>query len=352
MDGLLLSTDERTRAFALPNVFRWKDEESGASTIALHQRRLYSSLDAEDAITVPGLNHALLVDRVSDINAPAISPALMLAHFEHVQAQFPSSVVLFSTVDEFMGQLSQHHSFGRVELPEVTHEIGSASVVGVASDPLLLSAFLNLRDLSARCVNDSDCDSCSRGFADFTRFLLAAAQPVQGGNVSGYLHPLQDDHSAYWQWSNAAFSAARDQPEVTALERSWQGSRGWSINRSLHALPDDHAVRTSFCALLNDTLIPPEIIDLDGLVPSTLLPGFDTGAAGYLVSFNTDGSTVGSSTIHTDAALLLVCPASSHPSVPSLCWAQSDRQGERHQLRRLGQPARPVPVSVPVRGRL
>ena len=96
--------------------------------------------------------------------------------------------------------------------------------------------------------------------------------------------------SPYWRWNNTAFAAVRGQPEVRALERSWQDSRTWSVNESLHTLLANHPVFTSFRALLNSTLIPPLVVNTCGLVQAPLLPGYDTGA--YLTSFATDGSVV------------------------------------------------------------
>ena len=135
VEALLLSTDERVKALSVPSVFTWWDVNSGASTIVLYEPRVHSSLNASDAITVPHLNHFLLIDRFFSTNGSHISPEVVLSHLAHVQAQFPHAEVAFSTVDEFVAQLLNHSRYGRVELPEVTAELGSSSVVGVANDP-------------------------------------------------------------------------------------------------------------------------------------------------------------------------------------------------------------------------
>ena len=292
VEAILLSTDDRVARMKVPRVFEWRDESSNRSTLVLYQHGLSTGLNASDAFVVDNFNHVLLLSRFIDTTTSTFAPHVIARQLEHVQSQYLNATVVLSTLDTFVSQLCHHGQLQRIELPVVTAELGSSSVVGAAGDPLLLAGYLNLQSLRSACIADSKCDNCSRAFSDFTQLLLTAAHPIQGANVSVELEAAQHGPpiGLYWKWNNCAFNAVRDTLQYRQLASSWNDSRLWSITGSLHALPANHSIPSTFRSLLNHTLLPPSTVNLTGLSPSKLLAGFDTGS--YLISFATDGSVV------------------------------------------------------------
>ena len=291
VDAILLSTDDRVARMQVPQVFQWQDD-SGNCTLVIYQHGLKTGLNASDAFTVDEFNHKLLLSRFIDTNTSDFTPDVIAQQLAYVQSQFPNATVLLSTLDTFVSQLRDHNQLQRIELPVVTGELGSSSVVGAASDPLLLSSYLNLQASRAACIADSECDSCSRSFWEYSQLLLTAAHPVQGANVSIELRATESGPPSgpYWQWNNSMFNGVRGTPNYRQLESSWLDSRAWAIDGSIHALPANHSIPSTFRSLLNNTLLPPATANLTGLSPSKLLAGFDTGD--FLISFATDSSVV------------------------------------------------------------
>ena len=292
VEAVLLSTDDRVARMKVPRVFEWLDRGSTTSTIVVYQHGLCTSLNASDAISVSGFNHQLLLSRFVDTNQSDFTPDVVAQQLQYAQSQFPNATVLLSTLDTFVSQLRHHSQLQRIALPVVTAELGSSSVLGAAGDPLLSASYLNLQSMRSACIADNECDNCSRAFWDFSQLLLTAAHPVQGTNVSIALKALEEGPPSgpYYQWNSSSFHAVRDTSEYRQLESSWNDSRLWSINASLHALPANHSIASAFRSLLNGTLLPSPTVNLTGLSPSRLLAGFDTGD--WLIGFATDGSVV------------------------------------------------------------
>ena len=292
VEAILLSTDDRVVRLRVPRVFKWRDDGTNTSTLVVYQHGLSTGLNASNAITVDKFNQKLLLSRFIDTNHSDFTPHAIARQLRYVQSQFPNATVLLSTLDTFVSQLRHHNQLQRIRLPVVTAELGSSSVIGAAGDPLLLAGYLNLQSLRNACIADSLCDNCSRSWSDYSQLLLTAAHPVQGANVSIELKALEDGPPAgrYWQWNNSQFKAVRDTLEYRRLASTWLDSRLWSINSSLHALPANHTIPSTFRSLVKGTLLPPATVNLTGLAPSKLLAGFDTGS--YLIGFATDGSIV------------------------------------------------------------
>ena len=320
VSAVMLTTDERVAAIGVPPVFAWQDNGTNSSVIALYQHGLHPFPEPGDGIGLTAFNHVLLPVFTENLNSStALTPASVVAVLTRAQSLFPSSTVLLSTLDDFVQQLCNHSVYGRVELPTVSAEVGSSSVVAAAADPLLAACYVNLLRERRRCVAEDDCDNCSRSFADFSLYLLAAAHPVLGGNVSRFLQAEADSDSPYWRWNNTDFAVCRDDDRVRELEQSWTDSRSWSIGRALQSLPADHSIVQRFREL-NSSLVPPPAPDLSGLSLSPLLPGWDTGDA--LVSFGGDGSIV--SLIHKASGVNYA--ASVDPLALPLYhwWAEAD----------------------------
>ena len=292
VEAIVLSMDDRVTRLAVPPVFEWHDKASGTSTLVIYQHGLSTGLNASGAISVKNFNHYLLLSRFIDTNHSDFTPDVIASQLAYVQSQFPNATVLLSTLDTFVSQLRHHSQLQRVQLPVVTAELGSSSVVGAASDPLLLAGYLNVQSMRSACIADLQCDNCSRAFWDFSQLLLTAVHPVQGANVSRTLRAMEagPPTGPYWQWNNSQFNSVRDTLEYRQLVASWNDSRLWSSTSSLQALPANHTIPSTFRPLLNHTLLPPPTVNLTGLVPSKLLAGFDTGQ--YLIGFGTDGSVV------------------------------------------------------------
>ena len=158
----------------VPRAFVWKDEVSGVSMPMLVHPFGYGGLGYEDAVVVPGLEHALVTEWLGDNQGPPDSVAQIVGDFAGVARAFPGAAVFSSTFDNF----TQHLRAPAVlqQLPVIRAEMGDTWIHGAPSDVIRLAYFKRAGVLAAACRASGQCSASDPVFANFTLLLLKCGE--------------------------------------------------------------------------------------------------------------------------------------------------------------------------------
>jgi hypothetical protein len=204
----------------VPEVFVWRDAESGRDLLVMYHRGSYG-----DVKIVPGLDEALAFAHTGDNLGPQ-TPADALRDVEALQARFPSAEIVGSTLDAFALALRRV----RDQLPVVTEELGDTWIHGVGSDPLKIAHFLELQRLRREWLRSGAAQHAGEGFDAFSDLLLMVPEHTWGMDIKTHL----EDFATYAQ---PAFTQARQSPNFQRVERSWDEQRQY-LRDAVSALPD------------------------------------------------------------------------------------------------------------------
>jgi hypothetical protein len=206
----------------VPDVFVWRDAESGESVLVMYHKGTYGDLKI-----VPGLDEAICFAHTND-NAGPQTPADALHNFDELQRQFPDAEIVGSTLDAFAVRLATIKD----RLPVLTSEIGDTWIHGVGSDPLKVSQFLTLQRLHGEWIADGTAAKPEHrsGVDAFSRLLMMVPEHTWGMDTKMHL----SDFATYRQ---PEFTAARQQPNFQVMEQSWDEQRGY-LRDAVASLPD------------------------------------------------------------------------------------------------------------------
>ncbi len=191
----------------VPDLFRWRDAETGAETIVA-----YSSSYAAD-IHRPHHQTALLFRMVGD-NMEVPSPADVRQWFRDTRAAHPNAAVRAGRLDDFAATLEPL----RAALPVVESEIGDSWIHGIGSDPWKVQRFRELMRLRKEWLRSRRLLPDSRCYIQFSRSMALVAEHTWGLSLGAYL----PDTTHY---TNEQFARARRRAAFRYCELSWQEQR-------------------------------------------------------------------------------------------------------------------------------
>ena len=237
----------------VPRVFLWKDGESGLSMPMMVHPYGYGGTDAEDAVILPGLGHAMVTAWRGDNAGPPSSVQEIEGDFASIRSRYPGASVFSSTFDNFTSHFVYNSSL-LAQLPVVTSELGDTWLHGAASDPVRTAFFKRAGVLLEDCLASG---ACAAGAGDAaltnaTRFLLKCGEHTWGKDIKTFLHDTEN-------WTNQQLQQmlAKGAPNFVDIVASWQEQRDWCITYALGALPPSHPLAQPLAAALADLTPPP-----------------------------------------------------------------------------------------------
>ena len=267
----------------VPRAFLWNDTASGASMPTLVHPYGYGGIEYEDAVIVPGLDHALVFAWRGDNQGPPDSVAEIEADFASVRQTFPGAAVFSSTFDNFTAHLQSPAVVA--SLPVVTSELGDTWIHGAASDPIRLAFMSRAFSLRDECVAAGTCNANDPQIANFTNFILKCGEHTWGADVKTFLHDTT-------HWSNAELQSELANPNASNFIYSvgtWNEQRSWCVDYAIAALAG-HSLAPAVAAAAADLHPPgaaPPPPSANGFNPFT--PGVTYDAGCWTLGF--DAST-------------------------------------------------------------
>ena len=256
----------------------------------LYHKGGYGGIDRSEALVIDGFNHVAVYAFNGD-NLGPYTAQYVVDTLSHLRSQFPNCTVKTSTFDAYVSPLWTAIQEKRVQLPVFAGiEMADTWTYGAASDPVKVAKVRALQRLRSECIADSDCDSKSYDFYNFSRLLLKAGEHTWGADVSAVLNiPDQfDANSSYYLWSNDGLQRGLERSEWQTLIETWREQRAWAVDIPLSALPAKHwmsvQARDAFAA------IQPAPVDLTGWQPVGSSQGANISGHGWEMGVGSDGS--------------------------------------------------------------
>lgn len=214
----------------VPRAYVWKDPVSQQSLLSLAHGFGYGGISYEDAVIIPGSEHALVFAWRGDNQGPPNSVAEIVGNIASVQAEFPGAAVFASTFDNFTQHVVGNASL-LAQLPALTAEIGSTWVHGEASEPFRTAFFKRAGRLRTACLAAGQCSYSDPVFANHTRLLLKCGEHTWGKDIKTFLHDQTN-------WSNAQLRAqlAANASNFFDVVNSWTEQRAWCVDYAIQAL--------------------------------------------------------------------------------------------------------------------
>jgi len=172
---LHLGVNPASTAPAVPDLFRWREPESGAEVVVMYHKASYGSV-----ATVPGLDAVLAFAHTGDNCGPQSADQIR-QQFAGFRERFPEAVIVASTLDAFARELEAV----RPQLPVVEAELGDTWIHGVGTDPLKVARFRALCRLRQQWLAAEP--AVAPALRDFSRALLLVPEHTWGMDVKTHL---------------------------------------------------------------------------------------------------------------------------------------------------------------------
>jgi hypothetical protein len=218
IEFLHIGVNEASTMPDLPPLFIWRDPE-GAELVVMYQHT-YGTL-----MVVPGLTEAITFGHTVDNIGPQ-SPEQVIRVFAELEAKFPQTQVIASTLDNFAAALRPL----KPQLPVITEEIGDTWIHGAGTDPKKVSQFRELSRLRQTWLVGAPGDEQRQALDSFSDQLLLVAEHTWGLDIK---HHLADPA----HYRREQFERVRQQPNFRKVETSWQEQRAY-LDQALAALGD------------------------------------------------------------------------------------------------------------------
>jgi hypothetical protein len=239
----------------IPQLFRWKDEETGVSVMVAYQPS-YGQL-----LTLPGFSQALIFAHTIDNIGPQ-SDDDVLAQFSSLRQKFPGAEIRASTLDDYAHALKERAE----SLPIITDELGDTWIHGVGTDPTLVRRYRQLARLRQAWLDDGRVDPASPEFEGFSRYLLRIPEHTWGMDEKTFLMD-------YIHYRPDQLTRVLDQPNFRTFAASWQEKHGY-LEEAVRSLDDSPLAHQARAAL--DQVVP-DRFPLEGYRP---LAGEDLSVSG------------------------------------------------------------------------
>jgi len=189
---LHIGVNSASRPPAVPELFRWREPETGAEIMVMYHGSGYGS-----ATLVPGLAQGLAFAHTDDNLGPQ-SREDVVHELARLRARYPGYEVHPSTLDTFAAALEPV----RASLPVLQDEIGDTWIYGTASDPRKTAGFRALLALRRQWLAGQEAAAAGPAFDRFSRGLLMVAEHSWGLDQKTFL-------ADYRNWSRQDFQKAR-----------------------------------------------------------------------------------------------------------------------------------------------
>ncbi len=249
----------------VPDIFRWRDTESGSDVIMLYDKDDYGGIQCVD-----GLGDALAFAHTGDNNGPQSIEAI-IHEFSKLRTQFPDADIHASTLDAFAQALLPIAS----QLPVIENEIGDCWIYGTGCDPYKTSAFRELLRLRHKWLNDGLITADADDYQQFLRHLMLIPEHTWGLDEKNALADYVNYQRTDFERARAADSPSDDVPEdckpfaaIRSQERlrgyqffegSWAEQRGY-LTKAIDSLQNKSLVSEAEQALLQLTRPCPDAV--------------------------------------------------------------------------------------------
>ena len=263
----------------VPRAFVWMDRAANASMLMMMHPYGYGDITYEDAVIIPGCDHALVFNWNGDNAGPNNNVDEIVAVYAQVQKEFPGASVFSSTFDNFTQHVANNQTLLDM-LPVVEKELGDTWMHGAGADPFRAAFLKRASRLVDACDPIVDCNlTASAAFRNFSMFLLKCGEHTWGKDVETFLGDAVN-------WSNVQLVAqlALGNPRFLDMVSSWHEQRAMCVDYALGALDAGrHPLAAKVREAYSD-LRPAGTPDLQGFVPfppgtvykdSALSIGFD-----------------------------------------------------------------------------
>lgn len=221
---------------------------------------------------VPGSSHAMVVAWGGDNSGPPSADSVRET-FADIQAEFPHTDVVTSSLDDFVAAILDENVTS--QLPVLTGEIGDTWIHGVASDPRKLALMSAIERELASCFAQGQCSRNDARIAAFFHAFLKNYEHTWGLDVKSTLRNVRSNYS------NTEFHALRHRDDYAKLETSWWRQRDYGIAFAVKQLKD-HPLAKSIASAINN--MQPTRPDTQGM---TQWNGYDPIAiANYTIALN------------------------------------------------------------------
>lgn len=193
----------------VPDLFRWRDPESGAEVVVAYSRSY-----ARD-IHLPGHQTALLFRMIGD-NMEVPSMADVRSWFANARTAHPQAAVRAGRLDDFFTTLDPL----RESLPILEQEIGDTWIHGGGTDPWKIQRFRELLRLRKDWLRARRLLPESKSYVRFSNALALVAEHTWSISIGPHLHDTVN-------WANADFARVRHRGPFRLCEASWQEQRDY-----------------------------------------------------------------------------------------------------------------------------
>ncbi len=232
----------------VPPCFLWKN---GTSEVVVIYSGAYGG-----AFQSKLVEEILYFDHTLD-NHGAPSPEKVLAHFDHIQKQYPAYEITAGTIDDFADIIWEK----RDGLPVFEGEMGDSWIHGAATDPYKSACLRTLLNLKNQWLQGGTFDRGSEEYKEFTDALLCIAEHTCGMDsktwFSDYGHYLKKDFLKARKADKvrfrhlfsdlpqsilplvSLFDGRRKRGYYSVIEKSWTEQRSY-VDKALSALSPEH----------------------------------------------------------------------------------------------------------------
>jgi len=283
VEAITVGVNEASMPPDVPTVFRWRDNTSNATIVAMWHPGGYGGtkhISLDSMVVVPGMSDALAFAIRGDNSGPP-SVFEVIKNYATLKELFPGATIVASDYDSFVRILLEHQD----SLPTISGEIGDTWIHGVATDPLktqkfytIVNTWYNLIALSPGLY------LYDNRIQNFSRLLIKNGEHTWGKDVKKFLND-------WTNWDNKAFKSHLSTPPFQDMVNSWIEQRSWGIDYALEAL-GDHPLLPAIQAQLDQ-------LHFDGVVSTTGYKQEDVSAQFFLpveggtISIQFDATTGG-----------------------------------------------------------
>lgn len=179
----------------VPDNFIWKN---GDDEIYVSYSKGYG-----DEVIIDGMDDIMIFAHTHDNSGPQ-NAGDVLAVIAKITEAYPDYIVRASTIDQFTEKLVAT----KPPLPIVEEEIGDTWIHGVGSDPLKMSKYYKLVELTKSWLENGDLTTTDDTYLEYLSKLMLVPEHTWGMDIKRYL-------SDYKNYTKEDFKLARAKDQIT-----------------------------------------------------------------------------------------------------------------------------------------
>ena len=204
----------------LPEVFRWKDLNSGKEINVIYQTGYGKTL------RIPGSSIVVDVNFTNDNNGPHSEEQIKQIYAE-LHKRYPNAEIKATSLNEVAEDVAKYAAV----LPIITSEIGDNWMYGVQSDPKKIAEFRQLIRLRNKWIKEKKLIPHSAIDLRFTSYLLLITEHTWGLDVKTFLKNFD-------KYEFDKFPEFARTNEYKLLEKSWDEKRAL-VYQAIAVLPSN-----------------------------------------------------------------------------------------------------------------